>query len=752
MNPISTYLPLDRRYAFLRDQTLPHRVYGTVLIADVSGFTSLTAVLAQELGPHRGAEELTHRLNHVYGLLIAQVHRFGGSVIAFSGDAITCLFTEEDGRYGVTCALAMQTMMQELGEVRAGETAVPIGIKVNLANGKMRRFLVGDPNVQLMEVLAGQTLDEVAAGESLAKRGEVLVSEAIAKQVKDVQVQAWRVTKTGRRIAVIEGIEQPALPKALPLEPAAVADPVARPWLLPPVYEHLQVGDDSFLAELRPVTPLFLKFGGIEYEADDEAEAKLSAFISWVQSVVSRYEGFLMQLTMGDKGSYVYAVFGALLAHEDDTVRAMAAAAELRELPANLSFITGVGIGISLGQAYSGGYGGAARQTYGVQGNEVNIAARLMQQAQPGQVLVTERVKRAAGSRYLFERLEPVLLKGIAEPFPLFALVGERPSTLDVLKGRIRSVMVGREAQVAMLAAGLRELGEDGRSQSIIIEGEAGIGKSRLVLELMAEAERQGIESLLGAGDSIESRSPYHAYRPLFRDFFGLAGDEVTVAMWRTAVFDYLSQKTPELLPLAPLLNVVLPLDLPESDLTQQMTGEVRAINTQTLLLGLLQHKAERTPLLLVLEDAHWFDSASWALTRLVQRDIRPLLLVIVTRPILDDVPEDYTTILAAAHPPIQLEALAENEVDSLVCQRLGVGQLPPPVSQLIREKAGGHPFFSEELAYALRDTGAVEVVDGACQVTGSLRAIDFPNTIQGVITSRIDRLSPQASVDFEGG
>src|SRR5437899_1097746 len=117
MGAFESYIPIDRRHAIARNAHLPERAEGTALFADISGFTPLTEALARTLGARRGAEELTVHLNSVYQALIEEVHGYGGSVIAFAGDAITCWFDNDDGRAATTCALAMQQQMQQFSKL-----------------------------------------------------------------------------------------------------------------------------------------------------------------------------------------------------------------------------------------------------------------------------------------------------------------------------------------------------------------------------------------------------------------------------------------------------------------------------------------------------------------------------------------------------------------------------------------------------------------------------------------------------------
>ena len=768
MNVFSAFLPLDRRAALTAGQQLPDRVQGAALFADISGFTALTAVLRHELGARRGAEEVVGHVNRVYTALIDQVHRFQGDVIGFSGDAATCWFDDAAGpesegppaaERAVGCALALQAAMTSLRAITtAAGTVIPLKIKVAVAAGPARRFLVGDPTAYVLEVLAGATLDRMAAAEALAEPGEILIA-ADMLPLLDAPVILGRRESDGEKFILIGGANV-AAPPPRP-QPPDVDVETARPWLLPPVADHLSQGAAEFFAELRPSVALFVRFGGIDYD-DDDAGIKLHAFICRVQGILARYEGYLLQATMGDKGSYLYISFGAPIAHEDDTVRAAAAALEMRDLAQALGFLGPLQIGISSGLVYSGAYGSPHRRTYGVMGNEVNISARLMSVAQPGQILVSPRVASIIGRDFTLDSLPPFHLKGIDEAFTPFWLLGRQSTGRAVAPTPTAATMVGRITERAQLDAALLELAA-GRSAAVLIEGPAGIGKTRLLRELLNRAQTLLPQAIVleTHGDAVERSTPYFVWRPVFERLTDpAASNGHKAAQWREAVLAGLS---PAAQSMAPLLNAVLPLDLPENELTEALTGEARQENTFQLLLDMLRRAVGSAPLVLALDDAQWIDSVSWTLLGRLWRESGPengpLLLALGARVLGDDGASvsaeapaftGATTYAELKTQPatrrISLDVLAPSEVEALISRRLGVAELPPAVLALIHDKAEGHPFFSEELAYALRDTGLLIIENGRARLAAGadLAALTFPNTIQGVITSRIDRLTPQ--------
>src|SRR6185436_16405792 len=239
------------------------------------------------------------------------------------------------------CALMMQRAMARFGGVALPSGGiVTLALKAAIASGTVRRLVVGDPAIQRIDVLAGAALDRVAAVEHLAHRADVMLGPDCVRALgESALIVEWRSDVEGMHFPVIGGLMEP-VDTALwpPLAPGVLRADQLRPWLLPPVYDRIQSGQGELLPELRPAIALFLRFDGIAYEDDPLAEDKLDRYIRWVQNVLARYGGTLIQLSIGEKGSYLYAAFGAPAAHEDDARRAAVAALDLRAPPAELGF------------------------------------------------------------------------------------------------------------------------------------------------------------------------------------------------------------------------------------------------------------------------------------------------------------------------------------------------------------------------------------------------------------------------------
>ena len=745
METPAAYIPTDRRHALARGKSLPNRTKGAALFADISGFTPLTEALARELGPQRGAEELTRHLNSVYDVLIAELDAYGGSVVGFSGDAITCWFDGDTGLRATACALIMQQAMKRFEHVAipSGQT-VTLAMKAAVATGKARRFLVGDPQIQLIDVLAGTVLDRLAATEHNANKGEVVLDPSAVASLGDlIEMTAWRDDEAGQRYGIAGSLKTPVrLSPWPPIPDGALNEDQIRPWLLPPVYERLRSRQGEFLAELRPAVALFLRFGGIEYETDENAGSKLDTYVREVQHILERYQGHLLQLTIGDKGSYLYAAFGAPQAHEDDIVRAVSTALDLRNLSSRLDYITNVQIGITRGRVRTGAYGGVTRRTYGVQGDDVNLAARLMQAAAPGEILVSKIAKEASENVFLWQDLPPLKVKGKTDPVIVYHLLGRNEgNTIRLQEPKYALPMVGRETQMAQVGEKLR-LALLGQGQIIGITAEAGMGKSRLLAEVILEASKHQIIAYGGECQSFGTNTSYLVWQSIWQSFFGIdpAWD---IDRQISVLADQIAQIDPGLLPRLPLLGAILNISTPDNDLTQSLDAKVRKTSLEALLVDCLKARSKKTALLLILEDCHWIDPLSLELSEVIGRTIAnlPVMLIMAYRP--PELENSYMSRISqtAYFTEIQLADFTPQEAERLIQLKLkqyfgSQVEIPQSSIERITARAQGNPFYIEELLNYLQDRGINP------QDTRALEDLDLPATLQSLILSRIDQLT----------
>jgi len=754
MESLAAYIPTDRRYVLARGADLPTHAMGAALLADISGFTPLTEGLVRALGPQRGAEELTRWLNKIYDALVAEIENYRGSVISFSGDAVTCWFDDQkdvsfaphtSAAFRATAsALAIQQTMQQFAQVEIpGAGMVSLAIKVVVTFGSARRFLIGDPGIQLVDALAGETLYRLATAEHHAERGEILLDQPAVSALGDkVRVSEWREdSESGERFAVVNQLEVKIEPDPwLTLEADALTDELIRPWLLPPVYERLMSGMGEFLTELRPTVSLFLRFSGIDYDGDPEAQSKLNTYIQAVQRILTRYSSYMLQLTIGDKGSSFYVAFGAPLAHEDNAIRAVTAALELRDL--HMDFITDVQIGISQGLTRTGACGGMYRRTYSAIGDEVNMAARLMQNAPLGGVLVNQNVRKATADNFNWEELAPLKVKGKSQLVNVFRLISSQERHgIRLHEPKYALPMVGRVAELALVKQKL-DLALVGRGQIVGITAEAGMGKSRLMAEIIRLARGRNVIGYGGECQSYGTSTSYLVWQDIWRGFFEL-DPAWSAAEQIEALEQQLAEIDPALLQRLPLLGTVLNLPIPDNELTASFEAKLRKESLESLLVDCVRKRARSTPLLLVLEDCHWLDPLSHDLLEIIGRVIAdlPVLIAIAYRP-----PQMGRLLTPRVNrlfhfTEIPLKDLPAEEIEQLVSFKLGQiygeqARLPQALIDKISQRADGNPFYIEELLNYLRDRN----IDP--QQPQALEQIDLPDSLYSLILSRIDQLT----------
>jgi predicted ATPase/class 3 adenylate cyclase len=751
VNALASYLPgFQLRAIASRKKALSEpyvdRTAGAVVFVDISGFSQLTE-RAAEAGP-AGAEALADALSAYFGRITDIITDRGGDVLTFAGDAALGVWLENDVALGDAACLAAQAglaIQRELAYYKAAP-GMTLRQRTGVGAGRLTIIEVGGLDGRWHLLVAGEAIAQAGVACQEASPDDVVLSpgawELLQKRSHGVS--------TGSGAVKLGEVTEPCEPKPLDRPPAAeIPKSLLETYVPRIVRDRLEAGHAGWLAEFRSVSLVFTGFGAIDFETPGTVNLVHEA-IKTAQGVFSRFEGTIYQLLADDKGATLIACFGLPpRAHEGDAVRAVRSAHAVRGQLAGLGLLPS--IGIANGRAFCGAYGIPKRRQYSVVGPVINLAARLMQLADGGILCdagTAAEARKDSGIEFLGKPAGAV--KGFKGEVAAFEPRILKASTRQPARS---AAIVGRTAERALLSQAVASSVGRCSGRVIVLEGEAGIGKSRLVEFAAEEAREAGLTCLFAVGEEIEKGSRFHAWRRVFQAVFDVDAESKNLEANQGRVLGRL-HRFPALLPMAPLLNAILPVNFPDNQVTKAMSGEAHAETTVQILMELLKDSAARSPMLIVVEDAHWLDSASWALLERVALEI-DLLLVITVRP-MKPVPERFRKVLQMPGATrVELAALAPRDAITLVCQRFGVRALPDSVAALIHKKAEGHPLFSEEIAYLLRDAGILQIQHGECRLSSEqilpedaleriLSDQGLPATVQGVIMSRLDRL-PQA-------
>ena len=390
---LEAFVPEDRVQALRSKAWLAPASSGAALFIDVSGFTPLTEALALAVGPDKGAEELSVLLQPVFSGIVGCCHSFGGSIITFAGDGILGWFDGDDGRCAVAAAAALQSMVRDMGPCSTSAGSVTIQAKASVVTGEADRVLLGDPAIQLIEAIGGPLLDRLMAADTLAEPGDLIVDSATARALAGL-LETRPMAGTTEYLAVTASAAVDLAP-AGELPGADLDVEMLRPWLHSQVSERLADAQGGSIARLRPVVVLFVSF--VSFGAP--ASSAVLPFARHVQGVVEARGGILLDAMLGADSGALMALFGAPVTRGDDPTRAVQAAEELRH-PLPGSEVTSVSIGAAAGLAFTGIMGGADRVRFGVMGDVVNVASRLMRRAEPGEILVGGRLGADVARRF----------------------------------------------------------------------------------------------------------------------------------------------------------------------------------------------------------------------------------------------------------------------------------------------------------------------------------------------------------------
>ena len=478
-------------------------------------------------------------------------------------------------------------------------------------------------------------------------------------------------------------------------------------------------------ADLTDFTRLSAKIGA------EETHAMLNRYFGVVDSIIESYGGRI------DKhiGDNVMAVFGAPIAHDDDSLRAVFAAIDIHERMASLPTYSGgclqAHIGIASGRVVASGTGSVAHHEYTVTGEAVNLASRLQDQAGPGETLISDSLFRAIAERVSCEAVGEIAMKGLDEPVRVWRV----RSQYDPGEGRAWAAFVGRHAELAQFSSMVESCRSANSGQTIIVRGEAGIGKTRLVEEFSRIAAEKGFATHKSLVLDFGVGKGQDAIRLVVRSLLGIisgGGKSARQAAAESAIAEGLLVAEQR-----PFLNDLLDLSQANEEraIFEAMSNTTRNEGKRAVVSELIRTSSKREPVLIVVEDVHWADPLMltyFAKIAATVADCRALL--VMTSRIEGDPLDPAWRATTDGCPLMSFDVVPLRKKEALALAGAFIDASNQFALECV-ERAEGNPLFLEQLLHDAKERGEKEV----------------PGSIQSLVLARMDRLAPMDKESIAG-
>ena len=697
------------------------------MFLDLSGFSTMTDALMQH-GQH-GAEVLANLMHGVFDPLVESIFNYGGKIVGFAGDGIMALYPVEGSQEQVALrAMASAWIIQKrLIESTQRHTiygsfqfTAKIGLGVGLVSWGI---LHSEDRAHATYYFRGSAVDDSARAEHQAGAGEILLTDRLCDLVCD-----WSVTEPAGELHRLLGFHTD-LPAPIQVELPPVDLELSR------IFMPEEVISRDARGEFRQVVNLFMRFP----DMPDETLAEVTRIVFELQK---KYGGLLNRIDFGDKGCNMLMLWGAPVAYENDIGRALNFVLDLQsriDIP--------VTAGVTYYVAHAGYLGSVMCEDYTCYGWGVNLASRFMMTAPLGELWVDDRIARRISSRFLLDFLGEQRFKGFASVQGVHRLKGYNLNTEALYPGEI----VGRDAELARLERFIEPLWKQDFAGVMLLLGDAGIGKGRLVHAFRGSALFQERKVFWAVCQSEQIlRSSFNPFRSWLLRYFDLASfqDEQTRRQIFDTRLDELIASLPhleladELDRLRSMLGALVGLKWPDS-LYEQSDAEARYNSTLLALISLIKAESLRQPFILFVEDLQFIDEDSLHFLPRLKRSILaedefyPVAIIVTSRlqsrtPALDE---------GLVDERMQLGGLSREAVARLVEILLG-GVPALELVNLVMDRSEGNPYFVEQIIRYLLDENLIEMSQLGWRQVSQVRETFLPGDIGAVLIARLDQLS----------
>ena len=719
--------------------------WAAVLFLDISGFTALTERLASE-GPD-GTEELTIILNQHFTELVELVNAWGGEVVAYAGDAFAAIFPGPIGEIRLSaqirrniveqaaqCALAMQGARVRMEQA----TGAHLEFKIGIGSGLIRLCHLGGLDGKWHLLLKGAGFEEAVFAEGSAKPGDTIIApntiewlEGDGVKTRSLDSGCFKLLRLGTATVTPSRAKIPELSDR---ELDAL-----KGYISPTVLRLVESGMNEYVGETRPLTVMFINLPDIR---PGGALSEDQVTVKALQDSVFSRGGQINKLSVDEKGVSALVIFGLPpVVLEDVPLAAMEAARDVHTKMSEQE--KRCKIGVTTGTVFCGLIGSDERKEFTVIGDNVNLAARLMQKSDYG-ILCDRPTWVGTESQFNYKELKPLKLKGKSEKVPAFSVT---TSGAQVARRRIRKIeMVGRDHEKAVIlkaAAAAKE----GEFKAIWLQGEAGLGKSLLLSNCAMELSLSDFDVAYIEASPTEKALPFAIWKRVFASW--LSEEMPPVEEWRRQVerdVQYLASSESILYPSTAGDFLGFPV---ESSDEGQIDGIARKDWAISHLAALLRYRAAKKPLCLFLDALQWSDDASLdGVLRLLRRRPAKICLVLSSRPLPIPPRGGFAPILRMDIPHVLLARMKDKAIAQLIGSRFGedASAVEAGIVDTVARLSRGNPSFAHETIMMLKTEGSVALTRTGVRWAGDdtdTSAMNLPESTQIAILKRLDRLSP---------
>lgn len=695
------------------------------MFLDLSGFSTMTDTLVQH-GQH-GAEVLAGLMHGVFDPLVESIFEYGGKIVGFAGDGIMALYPiETDARTTALRAMTSAYVIQKRFEENPTRQTVygefSIFAKIGLGSGSVSWGILSSETCdQATYYFRGTAVDEPAHAEHHAKAGDILLTQSFYQLLQE-DIEALPLASHWRFRNFYRDFPEP------------------QPTTFPPVDLEIarlfmpeEVITEDVHGEFRQVVNLFIRF-------PDLSETQLDAMMRKVFELRNKYGGLLSRMDFGDKGCNMLILWGAPVAYGNDIGRALNFLLDLKSA-VDFPITAGVTYYIS----HAGYLGSSLYEDYTCYGWGVNLASRFMMSAPVGEIWVDDRIARRVSNWFEIEFLNSQSFKGFAAQQKVYVLYRHKPTAEPSYQGEL----VGRELEFDQLAGFLEPIWQNKFAGLLLVSGDAGIGKGRLVHEARSSKQFEGKTVLwtVCQADQIQRQS-FNPLRSWLLRYFGISAGQSSEERKQSfdGKLDELIHATTdeelarELERTRSILGSLIDLYWPDS-LYEQLDPEGRYNNTFLALIAVLKAESLRRPVILFIEDLQFIDQDTKSLLARLKRSILaaegafPIAMIVTSRQ------QGASLEKGLIDARILLRGLSDEALTHFIETLLG-GPVAPELVSLVMDRSEGNPYFAEQIIRYLQEENLLETGRTGWTVVKTLDEDFVPGDVRAVLVARLDQLA----------